>query len=291
MTDAEIVYEGYTAAGLAESLNVEVTIDDLPAYQQENGMLSAAARERLPGNCNISYGPENVQKLDIFAPEGDSLPVLIDIHGGGWRGGSKDGRSMVAEAITGAGALWVPIDYGLAPDYRMDQIVDHVRTALAWVYNNIAGQGGDPNKIYVSGNSAGGHLTGTILMPGWHGDYGVPEDVVKGACAMSGVFDLRALYHAEGGYKVELGLDLPTAEAFSPLLHLPQNGCPLIISYGAPELDEFRRQSHVYFEAWKNAGFDATEIIVDDAHHFAMSRELANTDGALHKAVVKMVGL
>ncbi len=289
MTDAEIVYEGYTAAGLAESLNPEVTIDDLPAYQQENGALSAAARERLPGTCNIAYGAEEAQKLDIFAPAGSGNPVLIDIHGGGWRGGSKDGRSLVAEAITGAGALWVPIDYGLAPAYRMDQIVDHVRSALTWVYNNIAEHGGDPDRIYVSGNSAGGHLTGATLMPGWHGDYGVPENVIKGACAMSGIFDLRALYHAEGGYKVELGLDLPTAETFSPLLHLPENGCPLIIGYGAPELDEFRRQSHVYYEAWKNAGFDATEVIVDGAHHFAMSRELANTVGALHKAVVEMI--
>lgn len=284
-----IVYEGLTSVELAAALNVEQTIDDLPAYQQENGQLSAAARERLPGVRDIAYGPDASQKLDIFAPDGAGLPVLVDIHGGGWRAGSKDSRSMLAETITGAGIIWVPIDYGLAPDFNITQIIDHARSAVAWVYQNIAEYGGDPERLYVSGNSAGGHLTGTVLMPGWHGNYGVPEGLVKGACAMSGVFDLQALYFADGSFNDQLGMDQETAKANSPLFDLPGNGCPLILSYGAPELGEFIRQSQAYAEAWRKAGHSVTEIAVDGAHHFAMSRELDNADGDLHKAVVAMV--
>ena len=105
---------------------------------------------------------------------------------------------MVGElaAINDVGVLWVPIDYGLAPDYTIDQIVEHTRAAVAWVYRNITAYGGDPENIYVSGNSAGGHLTGALLMPGWHQTHGLSEQVIKGACAMSGVFDLQALVHA-----------------------------------------------------------------------------------------------
>ena len=286
------IYQGWTAEALAVQLDVEKTIDDLPAYQQEGGKLSAAAREKLGGVLDIAYGPEPLQKLDIFAPDGASgAPVLFYIHGGGWRAGSKDGNSFTAEAVNAKGALWVPIDYGLAPDYTIDQLVDHVRSAVKWVYENIGGHGGDPDQIYVCGNSAGGHLTGTCLMPGWHGDYGVPEDIFKGACAMSGVFDLDALVHASYGYNEQLGMDLAAARQFSPIHNLPAKSCPLIISYGEPELEGFKNQSKNYAAAWADAGLQVDEIAVPGAHHFAMARQLADPDCTLHHAMMEMVGI
>ena len=168
-------------------------------------------------------------------------------------------------------------------------MVDHVRSAIVWLYHNVSKYGGDSSKLYVSGNSAGGHLTGCILMPDWHKNYGVPSDIIKGACAISGVFDLQALVHAEYGYNDELGMDIETAQKFSPLFNLPTKGCPLIVSYGAPEPNEFRRQSRVYFEAWKDGGFPATEIVVNGAHHFAMSRQMSDPNSALFQAVTKMI--
>jgi len=166
--------------------------------------------------------------------------------------------------------MWVPIDYGLAPNYSIDQIIDHVRSAIVWLYLNGSNYGGDPSRLYVSGNSAGGHLTGCILMPDWHKNYGLPPDIVKGACAIRGVYDLKALVHAEHGYNNELGMDIETAQQFSPLFHLPPTGYPLLVAYGSFEPDEFKRQSNAYFEAWKKKGFSANKIIVENAHHFSM---------------------
>lgn len=287
-----VVYQGYTADELAFELDVEVTIDDLPGYQQESGVMSAATRAKIGGKIDIPYGSEPLQKLDVFAPEGvNGAPVMVYIHGGGWRAGSKNGYSHPAEAMVDKGILWVPVDYGLAPDYTIDQLVDHVRQALAWVYTNITEHGGDPEKIYLSGNSAGGHLTGTLLMPGWHSSYGVPEDIVKGACAMSGVFDLEALVHATYGYNEQLQMDLPTARAHSPIYHLPSKSGPLIISWGAPELEGFRSQSRNYAQAARDAGLDVTEIEVPDAHHFAMGRQLTDPNTELSKATMAMMGI
>lgn len=285
----DFVYMGYTAEELAIQLDVEKTIEDLPGYQQENAKLSNSVAAEL--NClrDIRYGKDEVQKLDIFPPAVDNAPILVDIHGGGWRMGSKNMRSFPAKAVTEAGIMWVPIDYGLAPDYSIDQIVDHVRTALVWLYHHGSEHGGDPANIYVSGNSAGGHLTGCTLMPGWHNDYGVPDNVVKGACAMSGIYDLQALVHAGNGYNNELAMDVDTAQLYSPLFHLPSKGCPLLVSYGAPEPNEFRRQSRSFYEAWKNCGFPATEIIVNDAHHFSMSRQLSYSDSSLFKSLIQMI--
>jgi len=284
-----IVYMGYTATDLAIQLDVAKTIKDLPAYQQESAEMSHKVVTNLDCFKDVQYGNDKPQKLDIFPAAVDRAPILVDIHGGGWRSGSRNIRSFPASSVTKAGVMWVPIDYGLAPNYSIHQMVDHVRSAIVWLYHNVSKYGGDPSKLYVSGNSAGGHLTGCILMPDWHKNFGVPSDIIKGACAISGVYDLQALVHAEYGYNDELGMDIETAQNFSPLFNLPTKGCPLIVSYGAPEPNEFRRQSRVYYEAWKDGGFPATEIVVNGAHHFAMSRQMSDPNSALFQAVTKMI--
>jgi len=171
----------------------------------------------------------------------------------------------------------------------MQEVVHHVRTAIQWLFFNISQYGGDPDQIYLSGNSAGGHLTGCALMPGWHGQYKVPSNVIKGACAMSGIFDMRALLFANDPGNQDLGLDPNLVSLYSPQFHLPQNGCPLIISHGTEETPEFYRQSECYFEAWINKGFQAKKIVIEGAHHFAMSRELADPQSNLTKAVINMI--
>ena len=284
-----IVYMGYTATDLAIQLDVAKTIKDLPAYQQESVEMSHKVVTTLDCFKDVQYGNDEPQKLDIFPAAVDRAPILVDIHGGGWRSGSRNIRSFPASSVTKAGVMWVPIDYGLAPNYSIHQMVDHVRSAIVWLYHNVSEYGGDSSKLYVSGNSAGGHLTGCILMPDWHKNFGVPSDIIKGACAISGVYDLQALVHAEYGYNDELGMDIETAQNFSPLFNLPTKGCPLIVSYGAPEPNEFRRQSRVYYEAWKDGGFPATEIVVNGAHHFAMSRQMSDPNSALFQAVTKMI--
>jgi len=284
-----IVYMGYTAKDLAIQLDVAKTIEDLPAYQQENAEMSHKVAKNLDYFKDVQYGNDEQQKLDIFPAAADRAPILVDIHGGGWRSGSKNIRSFPASSVTKAGVMWVPIEYGLAPNYSIHQMVDHVRSAIVWLYHNVSKYGGDPSKIYVSGNSAGGHLTGCVLMPDWHNNYGVPSDIIKGACAISGVYDLQALVQAEYGYNDELGMDIETAKKFSPLFSLPTKGCPLIVSYGASEPHEFRRQSRVYYEAWRDGDFPATEIVVNGAHHFAMSRQMSDPNSKLFQAVTKMI--
>jgi arylformamidase len=292
MPGGDKVYGGYDAQELTVQYNPAATVSDLGAYQQWNAEQSKRVSAAMKCERNVTYGEADIQKLDIFPAASANAPVLIDIHGGGWTAGSKNARAFPAEAIVPKGVTWVPIDYGLAPTFKLDSIVDHVRSAVAWTYKNIARHGGDPNRIYVSGNSAGGHLTGTILMPGWHAKYGVPEDVVKGACAMSGVYDMMAVQlAAPGGPNDALKMDAAEAKRNSPIFHLPKTFGPLIIGYGAPELPEFKRQSADFAKAWKAAGLPVTEIVVPGAHHFAMSREFANPDSELHQAMMKMIGV
>ncbi|MFZ0388631.1 MAG: alpha/beta hydrolase fold domain-containing protein [Solirubrobacteraceae bacterium] len=171
-------------------------------------------------------------------------------------------------------------------------IVDHCRRAVAWVYERVAGFGGDPSRIYVSGNSAGGHLAAVMLVEGWPEAYGLPEDVVKGACAISGVYDLRALVGAPpGGPNDELAMDEEVAARYSPIAHLPSRPRPLIVAVGEPEGGVFRPQAQAFVAAWRAAGLPVTFLELLGQHHFSMGRQLGDPTSELHVATMAMLGV
>lgn len=180
--DDPVVYKGMTAKQLAITYDVFLAIPDAAGLLQANRERAKLVEAELKPIKDLSYGEVPIQKLDIYAPKGaKNAPVLIDIHGGGWTAGSKNPSALQAQAVMAAGGIWMPIDYGLAPEYSMDQMIDHVRLAISWIYRNIAQYGGDPNQLFIFGFSAGAHLAGTALMPGWHHEYGIPENAIKGA--------------------------------------------------------------------------------------------------------------
>lgn len=134
----------------------------------------------LPGAVrNQRYSPRATDVLDIYLPpaqtaQASAAPVFLFIHGGYWRALSKDDSAFMAPALTRAGAVVVVPDYELAPAVTLDQIVDQMRQAFAWVVRNIAIYGGDARNICVCGSSAGGQLLGMLLAKGWQEDYDLP---------------------------------------------------------------------------------------------------------------------
>ncbi len=288
------VYRNYTAEQLTGQINAGAGVANIEQIQKQNGADTARTRKAIPCELDVAYGAEPLQKLDIYYPKDKRTgvyPVVIDVHGGGWRAGSKNGRGFPAESLVPQGCVWVTIDYGLAPAYRIDQIVDHVRSAVTWVYKNIATYGGDPNRITVCGHSAGGHLTGTLLMDGWHANYGVPENVFKGACLSSGVYDMEALVGATAGYNDELGMTKEVARAHSPYHHLPKQSCPIIVAWGDKETDEFQRQSRDFAKACSAASLTVQTFECNGDHHFSIARTQVDPTSAFGTAFVKMIGL
>ena len=242
----------------------------------------------MPGELDVPYGAAGPrQMLDIFAPETGDAPILVFIHGGYWFFNSKDPRRFPAREFVPRGIAWAPINYRLAPTVPMSDIVADVRNAVKWLYEHGAQFGCDPERIYVSGNSAGGHLTAELLSDDWPEQYGLPADVVKGACAISGLYDLEPLLECEPNEK--LRLDLASAKRHSPIYHLSGQPTPTIIACGGNESAEFRRQTAAYADILKEAGYPVTHIEVAGHDHFSIIGELANPESPLFQAVIGMI--
>ena len=260
------IYGDFDQETLDNEYLISKTVPDLEPFLADYARLSEVARD-MPG-CreDVPYGDRPDEVIDIF-PAGDGAPVFIFIHGGYWRMLSQKESSFMAPAMVQHGIAVVSVNYTLVgAGASITDIVRQCRAAIAWTYKNAAEFGGDPDRIFVCGSSAGGHLTGMMVAGGWHDDFGVPADVIKGAVPISGLHDLEPVRLSCVNEWAKMDAD--EAAENSPVHHLPATGCPLIVTYGASETAEFKRQSALLADAWKANGWQADIFEHSDRNHF-----------------------
>ena len=249
---------------------------------------STAVYAELPHRRDLCYDAASGQCLDIFPAPGPGLkPAFVFIHGGYWRMLSKNESVYMAPAFTGLGIALVAPDYALAPAAQLEEIVRQVRAALAWLHRHGAEHGIDPARLYVGGHSAGGHLTAALVASGWREAFGLPDDVIKGAMPVSGVFDLEPI--SRSFVNEWMGLDRARVEALSPIRHLPVSPCKMVVAWGGDETSGFHDQSRAWLAAWRAAGFPAAELLVPGRHHFDIVLDWCDPDSTMTRACVAMI--
>jgi len=268
--------------------NLRAAVPEHPEYFERYAATSAAFRERWPGRLDLPYGDSARQAIDLFLPQAASPPLFVFIHGGYWQALDRKDFSFVAEPLVGAGAAVALVGYDLAPTVDMDTIVGQVRQAIAWLYRNAVAQGYDGGRICLAGHSAGGHLAAMALATDWTG-LGLPADVVKGVCAISGVFDLEPIRQCYLNQVV--GLDEAQARRHSPVLLPPQNRCPVMVTVGEHETPAFHRQSRAYAEALGRHGVPCELVTQSGLDHFSIIMEMANEANPAVRAVYGHLGL
>lgn len=237
---------------------------------------------------DVVYDVESGQTLDVFGTtSGELRPVFVFIHGGYWRMLSKHDSAFMAGMLARRGVATVAVDYRLAPDVSLTEIVREVRAAIAFLWRHGRRYGIDPERIHVGGSSAGGHLAGTVIADGWHREFGVPEDVVKGAMPISGLFHLAPV--AKCFAQEWISLDGEAVRALSPAENLPRKGCPIVVAFAGGEADGFKRQSAEYHRLWREAGFASTSVEVPDRNHFDVVLDLADEKTILSQALLDLV--
>ena len=203
-------------------------------------------------------------------------PVLLFFHGGYWVIGHKDLMGFMAPAITITPALLVPVGYRLAPGAKYPDQVNDCRAALRWVHDNIAGYGGDPSQIYVSGHSAGGHLAALItLQRDRLAVAGLPADVIKGCFPVSGVFDVTET--PPDRREAFLRTDDDASEA-SPMYNAGGNTTPFLLELGSDDFDNLRSQHPRMMSALRSEQGYVEEMVREGHNHFQISLDHADTD-------------
>ena len=281
------VFRGYDRAALDAEYNNRTKVKDAMEWIARYGAESARARAELPLRFDVPYGAHHAERLDVFPAAGPQpAPIHVFVHGGYWHRMDKADFSFVARALRPAGALTVVVDYGLIPTVDMDTLVRQCRSAIAWVHAHAAELGGDPARLFVSGHSAGGHLTAMLLATDWTA-LGRPPDSVKGGCAISGLYDLepiRLCYLNE-----VLGLTPESARRNSPVTLPPPRAGSLILAVGGDEGAEYHRQTDALATAW---GVKPSDVLDLAGHnHFSIMGELENPFSPLARAIHTQMGL
>lgn len=140
---------------------------------------------------NISYGIEAWQQLNIYPQKNNKqAPVIVFIYGGGWSKGTKEQYHFVADGLTRKGFLVVLPDYIKYPEGQFPSFVEDIALATAWVKQNIASYGGDPNQVLLAGHSAGAH-TGALLVTDqqYLAEVGLTTHAVIGFVGISGPYN------------------------------------------------------------------------------------------------------
>jgi arylformamidase len=283
-----MLYRGFASqAELDRAYDVEQSVPDFPRYAEWFTGESDAARRELTSRLDVRFGPTLDETLDIFPAKSPGAPIFVFIHGGYWRILSSKEFSFVARALVGLGVAVVVTNYSLCPKVTIDEILRQSRAALYWVYRNADGFGGDPQRIYIGGHSAGAQQVAMVLATDWEREYGAPANLVKGACAISGLYDLSPLPHTF--VQPSLLLDEAQVRRNSPLHHIPDRSPPLIVSYGEDEPPEFRRQSEEFFQAWRGKGLIAELLRQPKANHFSALAGFLDPNSPLLGAIRKQI--
>ena len=139
---------------------------------------------------SFAYGDDPYQEVAVFSAPKPTGDVIAFMHGGGWTNGYKEWLAFMAPPLTAAGITFVSMGYRLAPAVIWPAGVEDAAAGIKWVHANIAAHGGDRERIFVGGHSAGGHqATWLAVRDDWQQAAGVPEDVIRGVLPVSGVYD------------------------------------------------------------------------------------------------------
>jgi arylformamidase len=284
-----VLYRQFTTQEDIDSeYNVETMIADARSWFERFVSDSAVARNELSCLLNVPFGPTCAETMDIFPAADVDAPIVVFIHGGYWRRLSAKEFSFVARGPVARGMTVVVTNYALCPTVSIAEITRQSRAAIAWLFNSAVEQfHGSRERLYVAGHSAGGHQVARLLATDWVADYGLPQDIIKGGYALSGLFDLTPLRYSWLQPMLQLDGDMVSRE--SPQWHIPAIAPPLVADVGGLESAEFHRQSRDFIASWHAAGLNGRYTVQPERHHFSVIEGLGDGKSQLCQNLVDFV--
>lgn len=244
--------------------------------------------------------------LNLFLPRGKDWPVLIFVHGGGWTKGEKDLTVAGADIYGNLGRFYAErgigvavINYRLIPNVAWPEQIRDVAMATSWIMRHIGDYGGNPQRVFLAGHSAGAQLaTRVALDPQALRPYRLTSKDLCGVVAVSGAgYDMtdELSYELAGGekyYEKRFGANDPTGDwktLASPLSFASKKAPPFLIIHAARESKALRRQSALLHHKLLEVGAQSRLVTVPIGNHERMALTLSRDDQVSGAEVLEFV--
>jgi len=267
----------YSQTELEAQYNNQRRVPEFPRlvarWRERSAAIQASAECRL----DLAYGDGPRDRFDYYPCATPHAPLLVYLHGGYWQAGDKSLYGFLTPGPVAGGFNVAIPNYDLCPQAALEDIGPQLARALIHLHGQAMELGFDREQIYLSGHSAGGHLTAMLLAT----DFSqlqpeLPTGLFRAGISISGLFDLAPLIPTS--LNSALGLNRARAGALSPIHLTPVSSAPLLASVGAEESEEFHRQARAICQAWEPAG---RYLEIPASNHFTVLQSLAEPDGQL----------
>jgi arylformamidase len=238
----------------------------------------------------VAYGAAEIEKLDIYKCKRANAPIMVFIHGGSWRSGRSAQFAVYAEPFVKAGADFVAVDFTNVRETGGDlfPMVDQCRRAVAWVYGNAEGFGGNAGALYLCSRSSGSHLASCVVITEWE-KQGFPRDILKGAVFGSGMYDLKPVRLSLRSKFVKFTDEME--DQLSAVRHIDKIHTPLVLAVGSLETPEFQRQAREFAAGLTAAGKSVQLIVATGYNHYEVGETIGNPYAVLGRAAMGMMKL
>jgi arylformamidase len=264
-------------------------VDDFDAIAAEFSARSRTLSARAKMRTDIAYGTRPRETLDILFPDNvkEGAPLHVFVHGGYWRSGTKEDYRFVAETPLSVGAITALVEYDLMPGQRLPVLIDQVRCAVLWLQDNAASFGADPNRITVSGHSAGAHLSSFLAARGKAETTDPKLPDIKGLLLLSGIYDLSGI---PGSFlRHEAAMTREEAASWSPLDASHRPGPARIVAFGAEETAPFVDQAAALDAKLRQETEASSLLPIAGANHMCVVLEMVDANGRLASALTEMI--
>lgn len=224
---------------------------------------------------DLAYGPNERQRLDIYTPVGmhRPAPVVIFLYGGAWSGGRRAWYRFVGEALTSRGYVVAIPDYRVYPEVRFPTFVEDAAAAVAWVRANAASFGGDPDRMFLMGHSAGAHIAALLVTDrSYLAAQGLDVSTVGGLIGLAGPYAFDpTLYSSTRA----IFASAPSIEATQPVNFLQGGEPPMLLLHGAADTTVYPVNSLTLADRVRAKGGRVETIEYPDTGHVRLVLELA----------------
>jgi arylformamidase len=270
-------------------------------------ILSEAQAQDVKRDIPYANPAHERQVLDVYsAHNAKNLPVVFWIHGGGWQTGDKASVQIKPQAFMDKGFVFVSTNYRLLPSADMATIVRDIAKSIRWVHDHIAEHGGDPNRLFIMGHSAGAQLAALICTDDRYlKAEGLSLAIIKGCVPFDGdTYDVPAIIEtaetrrrvhglpqAKFGHREKFGNDPEKHRDFSAVTHVAKDkGIPPFLILHVAEHADTTAQAQRLGNALKEAGVPVTVFGAKETTHNKINADLGLPDDPATKALFEFLG-